>query len=515
MRNRKAKKLIAILVMLMLSVTTLAGCSVTDAAYTALFMEASSIENYSFEGEFTLEMPDPNSPRDYRYSMFSGFSSRRGDMITISMNISGACIQAEDGEFYLDCTIKFGINDRRMPHSFSLLIVDDEIYIPVQDCISAIILYYKHVEGYSDKMCSSLKAALEKELTGNDYVVIRGIAEALDDVTYMMHSGVMMSNSAALAGNQNGELSKIFIDAFLKMFSGLGSGMTRMDGNGVTLEITPERAMTFLGNLTKYMQSNKRTIYREALNLLSAIEETYRDGDRMKEFYRMARFELEDDEQGFYDAIDEIAFEFAGMNDFEKDLLLLTFRGSHLRHTISKSGNTYRDRIDANLTYMGEQYFSLKGQSTKAGTSVNKKAVNAENPIDMEDISDAIGRVYNTVNPAREIEISWWGDDDSGWAWGTVRRVEGRSWTSFRTIMQGEELYLPMRELCEWFDEEVGWDNTAKQAYVVRGGEQIEMDGRLEYTTLFVKIRDFEKLGYTVDYEYDKGWGEHIVTIKK
>ncbi len=58
--------------------------------------------------------------------------------------------------------------------------------------------------------------------------------------------------------------------------------------------------------------------------------------------------------------------------------------------------------------------------------------------------------------------------------------------------------YLPVRTIGEALNETVGWDSHAKQAYVVKDGKNINMAGAIYNGRAFIKIRDFEKLGYTV-----------------
>ena len=64
-------------------------------------------------------------------------------------------------------------------------------------------------------------------------------------------------------------------------------------------------------------------------------------------------------------------------------------------------------------------------------------------------------------------------------------------------------VYLPLRRIMENAGYEVSWDAEARKAYVTVNGEKIEMTGVIVNDRTFVKIRDFEKLGATVDYSED------------
>ena len=109
-------------------------------------------------------------------------------------------------------------------------------------------------------------------------------------------------------------------------------------------------------------------------------------------------------------------------------------------------------------------------------------------------------------NPPVAMKITWNGE--SGQAEVYVRPVgEAKSDTydglyDFHNI--GGSMYLPMRKICERLGEIVDWDATLGRAYVVRGENKIDMTGVLVNGTTFIKIRDFEKLGYLVDYYVDE-----------
>lgn len=59
----------------------------------------------------------------------------------------------------------------------------------------------------------------------------------------------------------------------------------------------------------------------------------------------------------------------------------------------------------------------------------------------------------------------------------------------------------------------MGWDNENKTAYIIRGEERIDMTGVLVDSITMIKVRDFEKLGYKIDYVQNEGLS--IVTIIK
>jgi len=58
--------------------------------------------------------------------------------------------------------------------------------------------------------------------------------------------------------------------------------------------------------------------------------------------------------------------------------------------------------------------------------------------------------------------------------------------------------YLPLRLIGESLGEEIGWDQASFQAYALQNGQRIYMTSLYFNNRAFIKIRDFERLGYTV-----------------
>ncbi len=117
-------------------------------------------------------------------------------------------------------------------------------------------------------------------------------------------------------------------------------------------------------------------------------------------------------------------------------------------------------------------------------------------------------------NPPIAMKITWHGE--SGQAQVFVRPV-GEKESNFDDGLYdfhniGGSMYLPMRKICERLGEIVDWDPVLGRAYVVRGENRIDMTGKLINGTTFIKIRDFEKLGYLVDYYVD-GEGKPWATL--
>jgi len=72
--------------------------------------------------------------------------------------------------------------------------------------------------------------------------------------------------------------------------------------------------------------------------------------------------------------------------------------------------------------------------------------------------------------------------------------------------------YLPAQVIADEFGETIGWDNTLEKPYIVNGVINVYFDDFIvENAMPYVKVKEFEKIGYTI------GWDEdlRLITIEK
>jgi len=65
----------------------------------------------------------------------------------------------------------------------------------------------------------------------------------------------------------------------------------------------------------------------------------------------------------------------------------------------------------------------------------------------------------------------------------------------------GGSIFLPLRDTAAILSENIGWDPALKQAYVLKDGKNIELESVVKGGLSFVKLRELEKLGYTVTWD--------------
>lgn len=76
--------------------------------------------------------------------------------------------------------------------------------------------------------------------------------------------------------------------------------------------------------------------------------------------------------------------------------------------------------------------------------------------------------------------------------------------------------YLPLRFISEALGEKVEWNQKEQKAYILQGDKKVAMTGRVVNNRTYVKVRDFEKLGYRVNYQHRPvGGTQSVITIEK
>lgn len=76
--------------------------------------------------------------------------------------------------------------------------------------------------------------------------------------------------------------------------------------------------------------------------------------------------------------------------------------------------------------------------------------------------------------------------------------------------------YLPLRFISEALGEKVEWNQKEQKAYILQGDKKVTMTGKVVNDRTYVKVRDFEKLGYRVNYQHRPVDGtQSVITIER
>lgn len=559
MNKEKWKKTMALLVALALLTAAATGCNANDLGFFKLAKEVSELESFTVSANYEVEY-DESAMYSYYY-----YYGDEDSAIKLKLGVTGEVVYSPPLDTYLNLKVKYGINSKDMPNEANIRLYNGVYYMPVKDYVNLRIELIK-LDGYSDKMCTAIRNAAMRETGEYDYVILGDDAYLYQ---WLSFSGLSLYMDDIIAEEK--EITDLLITTVTELFSGMSSGMTKAVQGGYAIEVTPEKAVDFYSDIFKYISQNKSQIRKGMIkffenlpkaeeDILEEIIEEINSGDREGEApdseyqndeYQNGQYqndeyqgdeyqddeypydEYQDDEFDWYsyytsteyytdmldyylDDIDEIA-----PSKWDKDYAKLLLRGSSLNAQITKNGDKYSQSANLKLLYKDEPLLSLVGSSNATLTDdIVQEAVPMDNPISIEDLDTIIERAERRINYVKSLEMSWWSwyshdDDGLGWIGVDIEYLEGSDWNYIDCINDFGTMYVPLREVCGWLGIEVGWDSDTKTAYAVYGGQKVEIEGRLYSSTTFVKIREFDKLGYAVGYTYDSEWGRHTVTLKR
>lgn len=476
MLKRKISLLIAVLMLF----SVLTGCSVNELGYLNLSGEINNLKQYGFKTSTQVEIS----------KMITGGEKNS----KIDLEISGDANIEDLNAMYLNMDIKVKVDGKGNIDPVKLIIADNTIYVS-KNAITEILRLQE--EFGEDEYSPLAVEKLLQELKDTDYIVISEMDDVYGSVSYKEDYTVLV------------ESAKEYLKS---AFKGFDSKLITKTSSGYTVELTAESAVTFAERLVKYISENKKLVFDETMKYLEkiyaaieikGIEGSVEAAEVMAEFEGMR--------ESFYSAIDTASayMETGG----QKDIIEMLDR-SYIKNELYKKGSVYGQNIEGELVFDSIIAGNIKSKSEMTAKTVKKNPV-AGKTITVEELENLYNVLENKYNPVETIEISWYSWYEPGdKADVSMYRADGKYvWDYQPYVIIEDRVYLPLRYIGETFGEDVQWDDASKKAYVVRGSEKIDMTGVLVDGKTMVKVRDFEKLGYKIDFVQDEDWS--MATIEK
>ncbi|HBV67265.1 MAG TPA: hypothetical protein DEF04_03110 [Clostridiales bacterium] len=476
MLKRKISLLIAVLMLF----SMLTGCSVNELGYLNLSGEINNLKQYGFKTSTQVEIS----------KMITGGEKNS----KIDLEISGDANIEDLNAMYLNMDIKVKIDGKGNNEPVKLIIADNTIYVSKNVITEALRLQEEFGE---DEFNPLVVEKLLQELKDTDYIVISEMDDVYGSFSYKEDYTVLVESA-----------KEYLKDAF----KGFDSKLITKTSNGYAVELTAESAVTFAERLVKYISENKKLVFDETMKYLekiyAAIEIEGMEGS-VEAAEVMAEFEGM--RESFYTAMDEASayMETGG----QKEIIEMLDR-SYIKSEIYKKGSVYGQNIESELVFDSIIAGNIKSKSEMTAKTVKKNPV-AGKTITVEELENLYNVLENKYNPVETIEVSWYSWYEQGDEADVSKyRADGKyDWDYQPYVIIEDRVYLPLRYIGETFGEDVQWDNEGRKAYVVRGSEKIDMTGVLVDGKTMVKVRDFEKLGYKIDFVQDEDWS--MATIEK
>ncbi|WMJ78231.1 MULTISPECIES: copper amine oxidase N-terminal domain-containing protein [unclassified Sedimentibacter] len=476
------KKLISMLLIGLMTIIPLTACGTNEIGYFELSKEINDIKQYEFNNTTKIYVPEELA----------------GESYDIDFKLEGEVNLEDLDSIYLDMNADIKVNDVENNLPINLVVSDNKMY--VSKAIILEVLKLSEEFGSEPENKEVMDALYNVELKDVEYIMLYDFGEYYSENYSSFYEDIYASKDIYE------DMYDPSINYLKTAFKGFDSDLVKKISGGYSIELDPENAVEFIKKLVKYADENRETIFDETVKYVEGIFD-YISADQMgiseeekEEFLE----ELKGSRQDYYDFLDEaVLFIEADIetDEFKKSMEMVD--GSSIKEEIYKKGKSYIQAIEGSLVLEGVNSgnFELKTEVTPA--DVEKKEL-PEDSITVDEFEKLHNATEDRINPVNKIELTWYPESYSA---DIVKyRLDNTSEYDYETYtLIDERVYLPLRYIGESFGEEVEWDDANKKAYIVRDGQKTDMTGVLVDSTTMVKIRDFEKLGYKIDYIQEDG----------
>ena len=472
------KRLISAVLIGIMLVSMLTGCGANELGFIGLMKEITSLTEVAYKNSVKMELLAESS----------------GKTALIDFNMDGELNIGDINSMYGAFDIMLDVNGIKLDKPVKIVFSEDALYVSK----SALMEFPKYeklfidLEGYEEIL---EYGEILKEL----YSTIPADTEYIQ--VWTMNSEYYQYTE----GIDYDELSGVVQEYLTKAFKGFDSKLITKTKNGYSLSLNQKSSMEFIKSLINYLSENKETVFDETINFLPRFFEITDYEIMTEEDKEELISSLESGRQQVYDVIQQ-AKSFVESEEFEEHFYTYDeiIGGSEVTYDIYKEKGVYKIVTKAESTL--EDLYTVKATSTTEIIPKTVKKTSApDKSIPLEDIEKEYRKIEERINPTEKIELEWYNDYDNTAFINKYRRNGKVEWDYQPYTIIEDRIYLPLRYIGESFGEEVGWDNENKKAYVIRGEERIDMTGVLVDSKTMIKIRDFEKLGYKIEYSNEDG----------
>lgn len=491
------KKIISLILCILIFTTLLTGCSSAELGYINLLQDLMEEEVIEFTGNYEVTFPEKAQ------LSFKGYLDTKNEKdmyadITFDLTVPTEEINIKNGRFIFT-NKKTYISTNLMREI--LKSSEDETYLTIYDKTLSGYKYLSIDNSDEDwkEYLDSIKST--KEFTKRDKV----------DAILSLFDGF---SSDMITGNKNGYTITINKDTVIKC----------IDNFVVFIDIYKEE---LFDGITEFVASNYNLIINDLLLSDSAVPSKEdiiaQMNEEKEEFITDINTFVSEYNNGLKEEIPNILYQLGNLE--------ITETSNHIGNTYSFDTNgsiSYQYPSYANSIYDGEEEIFVDGMTmetidikikgeldiTRVGSVIRKdfESDGIEQFYDFFEAENMTDLNYKKAYPATKMVISWSEEDNYAFT-ETINELEKTDYDNLNYVMKDDRIYLPLRAIAEEFGETIEWDHYYQRAYAIKNNVKFDMTGILVDGTTMVKIRDFEKLGYTVDYYSE--YGQNVATITR
>lgn len=489
-------------------VSMLTGCGANELGFMGLMKEITSLTEVGYQNSTKMEITEEASGKSY----------------LIDFNMNGEVNISDINSMYGAFDLMLDINGIKLDKPINMIFSEDGFYVSKNALIEAprYEKLFTDMEGYEEvfEYGEILKELYSTIPEDTEYIEVWTM-----DREYYQYTEDIESD----------ELKNVIQEYLTKAFKGFDSKLITKTKNGYSLSLSQKSSVEFIKSLINYLSENKETVFDETIDFLLKLSEITDYEIMSEEDKEEFISSMESGRQQFYELIDQ-AKSFIESEEFEEHFYTYDeiIGDSSATYDIYKEKGSYKIVTKAEGT-LEDLYAGKVTSTTELTPKTVKKEPAPRKAVPLEEVEEEYRNIEERINPTEKIELEWWSDYSSeefiddyvssviydgmpiggydNTAYVNKYRKNGKVEWDYQTytIIDGR-IYLPLRYIGEAFGEEVGWDNENKKAYVIRGEERIDMSGVLIDSKTMIKIRDFENLGYKIEYNQVDGLSTATIT---
>ena len=470
------KKVLAI-IMVTIMLLTVVACSREEIGLYTLVRELARIDvqetkgtiSFSAEGQIldVLFMSIPEEMEFLKKSVASG--------LEIKYNVK----QKKDPlEFEATVDVRFN-NESQYKKLTTIIGNDKAVYIKLNDLLAFLKPYIIAIEPTEEKSLNQLISRVE-------YIKIDIGVDELDRTIYSPALAKTVDNASTI------RIMTEFMDIFQKSFADFSTNTVTKKNNGYEMALTPKGLQQLAISFVEYVYKNIDTIVDTASANIKLIPDQDlevldkaiggRGVDRAEILKGLEEFRQQVKETP-KDQLDGLRND-AGLNKTFKEI-----EGSSLTYYVGKTSSaSYELLTDIKVKYLDQLDLNMS-ESWKINKLPDFAASKPLKYVSQEELID----IVKSLMVVKALNVNLMTRD------AVVQYESGRvSDIYMYPVIRDGRTYLPLRQVGETFGETVEWDEDKEVARVIKDGKAVEMTGIIVYGRTYVKIRDFEKVGYEV-----------------
>lgn len=520
------KKIISSVVALVLSITALTGCSGVEKNYLNAWSEAMTLSETMTRSEGTVSIEvGKEALKEIVDTEGLGVGVIPFDFDKVSMTYD-ITTDGKSDEFVADLKVtvdnkslplKFAVAENKL--SISRITLGNiaeliETFNTTEDATySEMFKYLQSMVGTSEWLSLELPEGYEQDIKGvfGDDYSIKQFSEAV-------------------------------VKLLVNGFEGYETKLITSKGTGFEISLTTENVEDFVLGLIKFIADNRAQVLNAADEFVKGLPMAWTNARGMKDMdcghidmscngideptdcievdpnFQISPFE----EFGWVGntSVSDILPEVEKLNAIYSELqntfnnetykmMKNLIEGSHYTVKFSMpSSGSFASEMEFVLNYAGNALLTVKANGTLSAVDSVIGITGTEYIVAADEVDGLDGKFFNDTYPVKKVEMSWTGADNNYAQVSFVRFDEesenrytfDKDFQYMPLVLADGRSYVPMRKLAEGMGYEVKWEDNKAFVLDTTTNEWVDMSGMLVNDLTYIKVRDFEKLGLTVDY---------------